>query len=151
MTPEKKYSIDFQGLSLGKHHIKFDVSDDLFTMYEESEVKQGELKVMIDLTKHSSMMELRIAIDGNVDVECDRCLDLLSQPIDYTGDLIVKISNEQGEYDGDIMWLHPTDNRLSLAQYIYESVILSLPYQRVHASIEECNPETIKHLSTEIE
>lgn len=149
MTPQQKYSIDYQGLALGKHHFTFDVSDDLFSMYEESEVKNGILKANVELTKHSSMMELDVDIEGAVEVECDRCLDPLLMPIDYNGHLIVKISNEIGEDDGDIMWLHPSDNKLSLAQYMYESVILSLPYQRVHESLDECNPDMIKLITIE--
>lgn len=145
MTPQQKYSIDYQGLTLAKHHFSFDVSDDLFTMYEESEVKKGALKVEIELARHSSMMELEVQIVGTVEVECDRCLEQLTIPIDYFGDLIVKITDQCGEDDGDIMWVHPTDDKLSLAQYIYESVVLSLPYQRVHQTLAECNPEMVKH------
>lgn len=147
MTPLKKYGIDIQGLTPGKHHVEFDVSDDLFMMYEESEVKKGQLRVEIDIDKHSSMLELNVDIVGEVEVECDRCLDPLSVPVQYDGRLIVKISADQGEYDGDIMWLYPSDDELNLSQYIYESVILSLPYQRIHRTIEECNPEMVKRLT----
>lgn len=147
MTPLKKYSIYIQGLTPGKHHVEFDVSDDLFMMYEESEVKKGRLRVEIDIDKHSSMLELNVDIVGEVEVECDRCLDPLSVPVQYDGRLIVKISADQGEYDGDIMWLYPSDDELNLSQYIYESVILSLPYQRTHRTIEECNPEMVKRLT----
>lgn len=147
MTPLKKYSIDIHGLTPGKHHVVFDVSDDLFMMYEESEVRKGELRVEIDIDKHSSMLELNVDIVGEVEVECDRCLDPLSVPVLYDGKLIVKISADQGEYDGDIMWLYPSDEKLDLSQYIYESVILSLPYQRMHRTIEECNPEMVKRLT----
>ena len=36
------------------------------------------------------------------------------------------------EYDGEVMWLSPADDEVDLTQYVYESIILSLPYQRVH-------------------
>jgi uncharacterized metal-binding protein YceD (DUF177 family) len=40
------------------------------------------------------------------------------------------------------MWISPSEDILDLTQYIYESIVLSLPYRRVH---EEggCNPEML--------
>ena len=35
------------------------------------------------------------------------------------------------------------EDRVELAQYIYESIVLSLPYQRVHPE-GECNPEMLE-------
>jgi uncharacterized metal-binding protein YceD (DUF177 family) len=53
---------------------------------------------------------------------------------------VVRISDEEGEYDGDVMWINPADNEVDFTQYIYESIVLSLPYQRVHPE-GECNPD----------
>jgi uncharacterized metal-binding protein YceD (DUF177 family) len=30
------------------------------------------------------------------------------------------------------MWVSPAESEINLAQYIYESIVLSLPYSRVH-------------------
>ena len=38
------------------------------------------------------------------------------------------------------MWLNPAETEVNLTQYIYESIVLSLPYQRVHPE-GECNPD----------
>lgn len=149
MIPQKKYSIEYQGLTLGEHHFEFEVGNDLFAMYEESEVKKGQLEVEVYLVKHSTFMELEVEIIGEVEVACDRCLDEYRQPIDYFGELIVKISAEQGEDDGDVIWLNPGEDKLSLAQYIYESVILSLPFPRIHPHIEDCNQDMIARFSME--
>lgn len=41
------------------------------------------------------------------------------------------------------MWISPSEPEVSLAQYIYESVVLSLPYQRVHAE-GECDADMLR-------
>lgn len=64
-------------------------------------------------------------------------------PIDFEGQLVVKFSDEVHEYDGEVMWMLPGEDRVELAQYIYESIVLSLPYQRVHPE-GECNPEMLE-------
>jgi uncharacterized metal-binding protein YceD (DUF177 family) len=88
------------------------------------------------------MLELNIAICGEVMCECDRCLEPCPIAVDYEGDLVVKFSDEIDEYDGEVMWISPSEDTLDLTQYIYESIVLSLPYRRVH---EEggCNPEML--------
>lgn len=64
-------------------------------------------------------------------------------PIHYEGQLLVKFSDEVHEYDGEVMWLLPMEDEVDLTQYIYESIVLALPYQRVHPD-GECNPDMLE-------
>jgi len=88
-------------------------------------------------------------MEGEGEVTCDRCLEEFMMPVDYTGTLQVKFAEVAPESDGDIIWLHPVEGELPLAQYIYESIVLSLPFQRVHPDGEDgrpgCDPEMLKH------
>ena len=58
----------------------------------------------------------------------------------FDGRLTVFVSDHQGEYDGDYMWVSPDEEDINLMQYIYESIVLSLPYRRVHPD-GECDPD----------
>lgn len=136
----KTYDIPWKGLSNGSHHFDFEVDDRFFTAFEDSEIKGGNLSVSVDLDKSATMLLLSVSIDGDVTVMCDRCLGDLELPIEYDGDLRVKFSDEISEYDGEILWMHPSDVELHLAQYIYESIILGLPFQKVHEEDEDGNP-----------
>ena len=68
-------------------------------------------------------------------------------PIDYTGRLVVRFSETRDECDGEVMWVSPAETEINLAQYIYESICLSLPYQRVHPTDENgksgCDPDML--------
>ena len=94
------------------------------------------------MRKGESQLEFDFLIEGEVTCECDRCLEDCPIAIDYEGDLVVKFSDESDYYDGDVMWISPADDVVDLTQYIYESIVLSLPYSRVHAE-GECNPEML--------
>lgn len=144
-----KYTIDYQGLSLGEHDVSFDFSDDLFALYEESPIKKGRGTIDIVLDKHAGFMELQVEIDGVVELECDRCTDIYEQPVHYDGQLVVKISEKMDaqESDEDIIWLSPREPRLDLGQWLYESVILSLPLARLHADRTDCNQEILKYIN----
>ncbi len=143
---KSSYVIDFKDLDLESHHFEYVVDDALFAQYEECELLGGDCDVDIDLDKSESMLVIDVDIVGEVSVECDRCLEPCDIEIDYVGTLVVKFSDEeelQGEYDGEIMWLPTGSTQVDLTQYIYESIVLSLPHQRVHPE-GECDADMIE-------
>jgi uncharacterized metal-binding protein YceD (DUF177 family) len=142
MEQNKLYSIAYKGLKNGSYDFDFQVDDSLFEAYDRVEIKSGSCQAHVDLKRSETMLELAIDITGEVICECDRCLEDCPIAVDYSGELVVKFSDEIDEYDGDVMWISPSEDMLDLTQYIYESIVLSLPYRRVH---EEggCNPEML--------
>ena len=143
MEETQRYSIAFKGLKNGHHEFRFAVDKSLFEAFENTEIKDGACEVRVDLNREESQFVLDVSISGHVVVACDRCLEDCRIPIDFEGRLLVKFSDEEREYDGEVLWLLPGEEQVDLAQYIYESIVLSLPYQRVHPE-GECNPEMLE-------
>ena len=142
MNIEKRYSIEYKGLKNSTFDFDFKVDDALFIHYESRDIKGGNCDVKATMLKNDRQLDFDFTIRGEVTCECDRCLEDCPVEIDYQGHLVVRLSDEQGEYDGEVMWLSPAENEVNLTQYIYESIVLSLPYQRVHPE-GECNPDMI--------
>lgn len=140
MELEQKYSIAYKGLKNGLHEVDFDVDGALFKAYESKEIKDGRCKVHVDIDKSDTQLILDVTIDGHVVCECDRCLEDCTIPVHFDGRLTVFVSDHKGEYDGDYMWVSPDEEDINLMQYIYESIVLSLPYRRVHPD-GECDPD----------
>ena len=136
------YTIAYKGLKNGSYDIDFEVDSRLFEAYEAEEILGGECCAKVRLNRSESMLEAHVVIDGTVICECDRCLEECRIPISYEGDLVVKFSDETDYYDGEVMWISPSEDMLNLTQYIYESIVLSLPYSRVHED-GECNPDML--------
>ncbi len=143
MEETQRYSIAFKGLKNGHHEYRFVVDRSLFEAFENTEIKDGACEVRVDLNREESQLVLDVSISGHVVVACDRCLEDCRIPIDFEGRLLVKFSDEVREYDGEVLWLLPGEELVDLTQYIYESIVLSLPYQRVHPE-GECNPEMLE-------
>lgn len=143
MEAVNRYTIPFKGLKCGSHAFEFSVDRSLFEAYEASEILDGDCQVKVLLERSQTQLAIDVEIHGEVVVACDRCLEDCPLPIDYEGRLLVKFADQTPEYDGEVLWLSPAESEVDLTQYIYESVILSLPYQRVHAE-GECNPEMMK-------
>ncbi len=143
MESSKGCVIAYKSLGMGSFEYSFMLDNEFFARFEGSEIIGGDCRVEVLLKRGETMLELDVTIEGDAIVACDRCLEDCPVAIDYEGQLIVKFSAEVEEYDGEIMWLSPLESEVDLNQYIYESVVLSLPYQRVHAE-GECNEEMIR-------
>lgn len=143
MEGAEGYSIAYRGLKNGTHEFRFEVGKPLFEAFESSEIKDGRCVVEVTLERAETMLTADVRITGHVVVACDRCLEDCRIPIDFEGQLLVKFSDEPREYDGEVLWLLPGEDEVDLSQYIYESIVLSLPYQRVHPE-GECDSEMLK-------
>ena len=131
MGVNNRYSIDYMSLTNGLHTFDFEVDNELFSEMEANEIKGGNCKVHACLSCSDSKLDVNVVISGSVVVECDRCLEDCNIPVEFSGLLTVRFSDLQHDYDGDVMWIAKGD-QLSLKQYIYESIVFSLPYRRVH-------------------
>ena len=143
MDVTKQYAIAWKGLKNGTYRFDFKVDNALFEAYGSTDIKDGDLSVGVTLERGESMLSLQTVIRGTVTVACDRCLEDCRLPVAFDGTLLVRFSDEVADYDGEVMWMLPGEDRVELAQYIYESIVLSLPYQRVHPE-GECNPEMLE-------
>lgn len=139
----KEYTIAYKGLKNGLHDFEFEIGNALFAAYESEEVHDADCRARVTLNRSETQLRLDIAIEGEVTVTCDRCLEECVLPIACEGELLVKFSDEEHEYDGEVLWLYPGDAEVDLTQYLYESIILALPYQRVHEE-GACNPEMLE-------
>ena len=136
------YKIAYKGLKVGSYDFDFKVDNSLFEAFETEEIKGGDCDVRIALKRSEAMLELDVAIEGEVICECDRCLEDCPIAIEFNDTLFVKFSDETDYYDGEVMWISPAEDMVDLTQYIYESIVLSLPYSRVHEE-GECNSEML--------
>lgn len=151
MQTRKEYIIQFVGLSVGEHLFEFNISDSFFEDLDYSEIKQGNINVILKLLKQSSMMVLNFEISGTVRMNCDRCAAEFDLPINGNYKLIVKVGgNDASGEDDDIITIAANEHELDLSQYLYEYITLSLPGKRVHPDDKKgkstCDKEMLKKL-----
>jgi uncharacterized protein len=144
------YTIPVKGLALGEHEVSYEINNKFFNCFEHSEIKEGNVTALVHARRTSSFIELDFDIEGDVMVTCDRCLEEYSQRIRFEGSLFVKFSSLIQEDEGDVIYVDPNEGELNLAQYLYESICLCLPYQKIHPLDDEgkstCNPEMLERL-----
>ena len=151
MSWKSKYNIEFKGLKEGLHDYQFEVNDKFFVHFEESLVDNGEVSVKVELEKRSAFLKLSFALEGWLELVCDRCLDSYQQDVSLETELFVKFGEEDEFEDGDnVIWVLPEEHAINLAQIIYEYVTLSIPLRHVHpdeSGENGCNQEMIDRLN----
>jgi len=144
------YIVRFSGLSEGEHDYSFELDKKFFASFEQTEIEQGKVHAALVLEKEAGIMVLHIHLKGEVEVICDRCLDPFMTPIQSDQHLILKRGDTPGEIEDDVIVIGKEDHEIDVKQYLYEYVMLALPYKRIHPFDENgmstCNPRMIEKL-----
>ena len=119
------FVISVKGLKPGRSHLDWHADGQFFASFENSEIKDADLDIAVDIDNDEFEIVVECRIQGTVTVICDRCLE----------DLVLPVSTSFEE-----------DETLDLNQDIYDFVCLSLPMRKVHPD-GECNEETLRYLS----
>ncbi len=138
-------------MSEGEHDFSFHLEEQFFASFEGSEITRGELTARVVLDNRAGALALCFHLEGEVEVVCDRCLDPFMTEIRSVQQLIVKRGDVPGELDDDVIVIGKDDHEIDVRQYLYEFVVLAVPYRRIHPldinGNSTCNPEMIKILA----
>lgn len=141
--------IELNGLTSGKSTIEGSLSKEFFAQFGNKEILNADIDVEIMFNKSGTYLGIDINMQGEVTVECDRCLEDLDLEVDQTALLEVKFgeeaSDEPSEGEREVLFLSHSNTELDLSQIVYDYVCLSLPIQRHHEE-GECNPDAVKYL-----
>lgn len=145
---KKRYVVTVRELEAGQRSFQFDIDGSLFSRFDNSEVKDARVAATVEVEKGAGKAAVRVQLDGTASVECDRCLEAVELPVKFQGELEVRFGVEAGEqeYDGEALRIGPRED-IDLSTFFYESVLLALPYQRVHPE-GECDPEMLERFTT---
>jgi uncharacterized metal-binding protein YceD (DUF177 family) len=109
------------------------------------------VKIEVFLDKKVNLLEFDIKLKGDLLVTCDRCLEEFSMPIEFATKLFVKFGETNEEQTDEIIVLSFSEHEFDLKQYLYEYILLSLPYRKVHPNDKKgkslCNKEMLKKLN----
>ncbi len=145
------FAIPISGLKEGLHNYNFEIDRKFFDQFEESEVREGELRVKVEADKRSSHIDMLIRIGGKISIACDRCLGIFSYPVACENRLLVKFGKISEDADPDIITIPADEPELDLRQYFYEYILLALPIQKVHPMDKHgrstCDPQMLDKLN----
>ena len=133
----ERFDIDLKALTDEVTPLSWELDDQFFESLEGAQLQGGSLHVSGSIRKAVGFFELQLHSVGTVEVTCDRCLDLMRQPIEADLNATVKLGTEDS-YDDDVITVDETHSVLDTAWLIYESIALAVPIRHVHQP-GDCN------------
>jgi uncharacterized metal-binding protein YceD (DUF177 family) len=142
MNKTKEFLIPFVGLKLGKHLFEYQLGNEFFEIFDYDEFNNSNIKVNVILEKKSTLMELEFKHKGTVNVPCDLTNEEFDLPVKGKMKLIVRFGEEFNNDNEELLILPHGEFQLDIAQYIYETIVLSVPLRRVHPGIADGSLKT---------
>lgn len=159
MAQKRVFEIAFVGLKPGIHEFNFDLNNQFFVEKGSQDFPNTLATVKLQLEKNTGFMLLKFEVGGTTDVVCDRCGNNLNINLWDEFKMLVKMvdnpeeMNNQEE-DPDVFYISRNESHLSVGDWLYEFVALSVPMQNMCSEEEmggpKCNREVLKKL-TEME
>ncbi|ANO49622.1 hypothetical protein Pf1_01381 [Flavobacterium columnare] len=131
MKVTNEYLIPYVGLKIGKHQFEYLISKAFFDCFEYDEFDSANIKVSLVLEKQSSMLELNFKHNGTVNMLCDVTGEPFDLPIKGDLRLIVRFGEAYNDENEELLILPFGEHQVDVAQYIYEMIVLSIPFKRV--------------------
>jgi uncharacterized metal-binding protein YceD (DUF177 family) len=129
--------IPFIGLKIGKHQFDYQLDNTFFAHFDYDEFNDASIKVSVVLEKKSTMLTLEIKHKGTVNVPCDVSGEEFDLAIKGKLNLIVKFGDTYNDEHEELLILPHGEFQVNVAQYIYESIVLSIPLRRIHPGIKD--------------
>ena len=148
MKELREFTIQFEGLKIGKHQFDYSIDNKFFETFNYDEFKSSEIAVELEFEKKSTLFELLFNIKGSVEVPCDLSNEYYNQEIKSSIPLVVKFGEEYNDESEELLILPHEAYQFNIAQYIYEAVILAVPNKRIHPKVMDgtLESETLKKL-----
>lgn len=149
----REFQIPFVGLKIGVHEFLYELDKKFFEHFQDSPISDCAVKVKLEFDKKETLFVLNFFIDGNVSVECDRCLAPYQKEIfgDFTCYVKFAENPEEIPEDDEIIFIKRDESIINIAQLVYEYVVLCLPIQKIPCKEpgkdERCNQEVLKYLN----
>ena len=91
----ENFIIPLNSLTAGKNEFLLHAGKEFFDSFENEEIFDADLQIRVLVEKSGRYIGVDCDIEGEVTVECDRCLEMLDMPIDTQVRLSVKFGDEQ--------------------------------------------------------
>jgi len=142
MKDLKEFNIPFVGLKEGKHLFQYKIDNTFFELYNYNEFEKSLINVALEFVKKSTLFELNFTASGTVNVPCDVTNEYFDLEITATLPLVVKFGQEYNDDNEEILILPHEVYQFSVAQFIYEMIVLGIPNKRVHPKVLDGTMET---------
>jgi uncharacterized metal-binding protein YceD (DUF177 family) len=137
------YIIDIAQLENKSYSYTMQGENAFFDEYVLDSLVGGSFTAQVELHKTETMLTLDVAIEGVLQLVCDRSLDEFEFPFSSNETLHYKFSDHAEELSDELELISKNTTQLSVKQDLYEIIGLAVPMKKLHPRYahEEFNTE----------
>lgn len=132
-----QFKIPLSGLKQGRHQFLYDIDKMFFTYFDYDEFWDAILKLDVELIKSSTSLALKLHVEGEIGVQCYVTNESYMQPIKDTYEFVVRYGDEYNDEQENILIIPHGSIEVDIKQYVYETILLSVPARLVHPGLED--------------
>lgn len=132
-----QFKIPLSGLKQGRHQFLYDIDKMFFTYFDYDEFWDAILKLDVELIKSSTSLALKLHVEGELGVQCYVTNESYMQPIKDTYEFVVRYGDEYNDEQENILIIPHGSIEVDIKQYVYETILLSVPARLVHPGLED--------------
>lgn len=125
------------GLREGTHSFHFDLHEDFSEAFSLDFFSRPQLSVDLSLRISETLLQADILISGDIELICDRSLEVFRHPVKERVSHFYKFGEEEKELSDELELIHPERVSLNFDQLIYDTVALSVPRKKLHPRFAE--------------
>jgi len=131
MKELRNFNIDIYRLSNSTHEYLFDIDNSFFEFFESGLIQKGKGIAKVILRKTEILIEAKFEIEGTVELECDRSLELFDHPFSVSERVLYKYGEEEMELNDEIIIITKLTQKINLAQHIYDFINIAIPMKKI--------------------
>lgn len=137
MKTLNNFNIDIYRLSNATHEYIFDIDDSFFQSFESEIINKGKAEAKVLLRKTDALIEATFLVEGTVELECDRSLELFDFPISTKDRILYKYGEEEMELDDDIYIITKLTQKINVAQHLYDFINMAVPMKKISPKYQD--------------
>lgn len=131
------YKLPLKGMPEGEHEYEFALDKTFFDNMECEGIHGSTLKAHVMVTYKHDLYDIKMDVQGQLILTCDRCLDELPWDVDAHYEVTVKYGDDYNE-DDDQLTIPYEDATLNIAYMLKDTAVLAIPMKHVHP-MGKCN------------
>lgn len=141
LNKRSSYEVQVAELTPGEHVHSYQLDDEFFRLFEESPVTNGALAVQVKIESNASVVEASFAIEGRVELTCDKSLALFDFPIQVDEKVFFKWGPGEETLDVNLYQIDAQAYSVNLAQHLYDFICLAIPFRKIAPSAQNNEEE----------
>ena len=143
MDTSSRFKILLRDLPEGGASYDWHLDDAFFEALDQQVIEHGDLDATLRVKQASGAFDLIFCVRGDIQIPCDRCLELMTQPIHTEATLKACLGNHF-EDDGDLITVPADEAEFDVSWNLYEVIALAIPIHHVHPD-GQC-PEAVEQM-----